>query len=104
MQSLARKITEEIVEYSRENFRYYYGGVNEFINRIQWDEEFTLPSGKVEKVDQTFDSEETTLIFSVGGNLFAIDGDNSSWDGSEWDGSIYSVVPREVTKTEYFRA
>lgn len=41
-------------------------------------------------------------IFSIGTQFFRMDGAYSSWDGISWDGtSLYEVVPKQVTTTQY---
>lgn len=42
------------------------------------------------------------LVFSVNGNLFALDGYYSSWDGTNWgDGDIYEVTKKTKEITYY---
>lgn len=41
-------------------------------------------------------------VFSVGTQFFRLDGFWNSWDGVSWEGaSLYEVVPKQVTITQY---
>lgn len=97
-QTIAKEIEDWHNAYARRGFYDY----TVFIERLNY-EDIELPSGTAKKIEQTFESEDTTLIFSVGDDLFGIDGDTSSWDGAEWDSAPYEVFGREVTTTKYYR-
>lgn len=96
-------ILQEIRDWIKKDAGYWYGGYDYFVSRIEYDT-VELPSGLAQKVTQTYNEDETTLIFSVGDELFGVTGDTSSWDGTSWDTTPFPVIAREVTETKYFRA
>jgi hypothetical protein len=86
-----------------QNTRYAYYG--QFASQLEHGRNAVeLESGFAYKVEQTYEPDSTTIIFSVNGDFYGIDGDTSSWDGTEWDGTPYEVVRKQITKFEYTRA
>lgn len=102
MTNKAVNLAKEIENWHNATYRSTFYDYTVFIERLNY-EDIELPSGTSKKIEQTFESEDTTIIFSVGDDLFGIDGDTSSWDGAEWDSAPYEVFGREVTTIKYYR-
>lgn len=66
-----------------------------------------LPSGRAKLVADfggEGQGEELWVVFSLGDQLFRVDGYYASWDGSNWDGAEpYEVEPVPVVVTQYNR-
>lgn len=64
-----------------------------------------LPSGQVEQVAQhggEGEGDEYWVVFSVGDQLFRVEGYYSSWNGTDWENvEVEEVEAYEVSVTQY---
>lgn len=83
-----------------------YSAYRQFINDLEW-ETITLNGEEVKLITKTETDEDyegsIQAVFSVGDQVFAMDGSYSSWNGTEWNGAPYEVEAQPVTKIEYVR-
>lgn len=87
---------------SWEHDHYFETPLDRFQDRLENGlETVKLQSGEAEYVDiETLTGDDTTLlVFSVGGQTFALQGSYSSW-GTDWDG-IVEVKQETVTVTRW---
>lgn len=62
-----------------------------------------LASGPAFKVDED-SGEDGYVVFSIGDQLFSVDGSFNSWDGGEWEPeNLHEVEAYEVSVTRYKR-
>lgn len=77
----------------------------ESIQRYEYCTDLILPSGNVYLVEDfggEGQGDERWVVFSVGDQLFRVEGSYASWDGTTWDyPSLEEVEPIEVVKIEY---
>lgn len=103
----AKQIENEIKAFTEQE--YFEDAWPDFLDELDgWRNdppELELPSGSakfVKRYGGEGKGEKYWVIFSVGDELFKVDGYYSSWDGSSWDDAeMYKVEPVEVTVIEY---
>ena len=115
----AEEIKQEIVDYLNESLGTKWGvrtveKINEdfyeFVEAITWrNAEIELKSGTAKSIDfkdagEGDYSADTHLIFSVGSQIFRVDGHYESWAGGEWEAQdLHEVEPVQVLVTQYQR-
>lgn len=112
----AEDIKQDIIDYVNAEHDSTYGPDSfssvfyYFIEDLTWrDAELELKSGTA-KVVEFIDagegdySADTRLVFSVGEQIFRVDGHYESWAGNDWEADdLYEVAPVQVYVTEYQR-
>lgn len=77
----------------------------DYIEKYEWANAPVLPSGPaylVEDFGGEGQGEERWVVFSVGDQLFKVEGYYASWDGTTWDDPTpFEVKPKDVVVVRY---
>jgi len=83
-----------------------YNAYTEFIDQLKYSS-VELDGQRATLVSSTETDEDyegsIQAVFTVGDQIFAMDGTYSSWNGTSWEGAPYEVEAQPVTRFEYIR-
>ena len=97
------ELKQAIQEKYNEQENVYYGDAFMAAWYEEWGE-LDTKFGKVTVVDGSGgegDGAPISVVFQVGERFFEMDGYYSSWGDSQMDGSLFEVVQKQVTVTQY---
>jgi hypothetical protein len=109
-QEIVDYLNKEHTGYGEFTFDSFESSFYQFVEDIGWaKKEPELKSGTV-KIVKFIDagegdySADTLLVFSVGEQLFRVDGHYESWAGGEWEANaMFEAEPVQVMVTDYQR-